>query len=183
MRRVDEPRYRKGARHGDAREGVVLTFDSPGGADRALETLALPRRENLLVLEDAATVTLDEGRRVRVRQTRDVPAGRGAGWGASLGLLAGAVLATPLGGALLGARLSDAGLDNRWMQEVAARVPPGASTLFLIITHADRERALAELERIGGGARLLHTTLDDGVAVEIRDALRERRGPSAEASS
>ena len=170
-------------------EVVVLTFDSPGGAERALETLAPLRRENLLVLEDAATVTLDEGGRVRVRQTRDVSVGRGAGWGASLGLLAGAVLAAPLGGALLGAgygalaaRLSDAGLDNRWMQEVAARVPPGGSALFLMITHADRERALTELERMGGGARLLHTTLGDRVAAEITDALRERGGPSSEDS-
>ena len=68
-----------------------------------------------------------------------------------LGLAAGAA-----SGALAG-YLTDIGIDDSFISEVADSLPPNSSAIFLLVRHATPDKVLAEFE--GSGGRVLRTSL------------------------
>jgi uncharacterized membrane protein len=52
-------------------------------------------------------------------------------------------------GALAG-KLSDFGIDDKWIKEVADSIPPGGSALFVVARDANTERVLPEMSKLGG---------------------------------
>ena len=68
-----------------------------------------------------------------------------------LGLAAGAA-----SGALAG-YLTDVGIDDSFIDEVADSLPPNASAIFLLVRRATPDKMLAEFE--GSGGRVLRTSL------------------------
>lgn len=78
---------------------------------------------------------------------------RGGFWGSLIGLiflnplLGFAVGATT--GAISGA-LTDVGINDDFMKELAATMTPGSSTLFVLVTKATPDKVLEELKGTGG---------------------------------
>lgn len=80
-----------------------------------------------------------------------------------LGFAAGAAA-----GAVAGA-LSDVGIDDNFMKELAASIKPGSSALFLLIRRATLDKVLAEIA--GSGGTVLKTSLDHENEEKLREAL------------
>ena len=114
-------------------ELVVLAFDNQEGALQARDKLLDIQKQRMLQLADAAVVVRQENGRVKVKQLTDLVGG-GAFGGAFWGLLIGLLFAVPWMGLALGAaagagigRLTDHGVDDGFIKEVAETIQPGHS--------------------------------------------------------
>jgi uncharacterized membrane protein len=154
---------------------VVVGYDEMFKADEILLKLRKLQREYLLDLEDAAIAIKDAQGKVKLHQTSNLTAAgaiRGGFWGSLIGLiflcpvLGFAVGATT--GAISGA-LTDVGINNDFMKELAATMTPGSSTLFILVTKATPDKVLEELQ--GTGGRILKTSLSNEDEAKLQAAL------------
>src|SRR5260221_5815967 len=106
---------------------IVAAFNDLNGASQALTSLKEAKKERLIEIEDAAVLTKDADGKVRIKETADMRAGKGATIGAIaggvVGLLAGPVGWAALGGGVIGglaAQLHAGGLPDRPLRHVAA---------------------------------------------------------------
>ena len=153
----------------------VFSLDSAVRAQEAMLACARLAARKHLDLEDAAIVTVRNGR-VRIQQTRDVNPSQGALGGAWLGTLAGLFFGVPLLGAALGAaaggiyaRLRDLGIDDAEMKAFGAGLDGDRAALFLLVRDCHRMRALHEVGRFP--ARLERTSADPDLAAVVRERL------------
>ena len=165
-----------------AQQVLAIAFDKETRGDEALLTLLHLQQERNLDLGDAVVVIKDKNDRVRLRQTMDITPERGAltvgWWGFFLGLL----FAGPVGGLVEGAaaagigalygKLVDRGLKDDWIKETAARLTPGTSAIFLLITSANRELVAKELARFDG--TLLYSDVPDDFRALIQEAMAHK---------
>ncbi len=122
---------------------TVLKFPNAEGAETMLSTLQNLQKEHLITIIDAATVVWPEGtQKPRTRQLYNL-AGTGALSGMFWGMLFGLLFLMPFLGALIGAAtgalsgaFADIGIDDRFIEEVRAKVTPGTSALFLMSSGA-----------------------------------------------
>jgi uncharacterized membrane protein len=143
---------------------TVWKFDTPSGAEDAAATLARLAREQLIVIDDAATVTWPEGRKKpKTHQLHNLTAS-GALGGSFWGLLFGLLFLMPLLGLAVGAAagamtgvLSDVGIDDDFIHSVRASIQPGTSALFLMTSGAVVDKVVDAFE--GTRAELIHTNL------------------------
>src|SRR6188472_1892004 len=118
-------------------------FDTPEGAAEAEQILIGLSKEELIHIYDAATVEWQPGKkRPKTRQSNSLT-GAGALGGAFWGLLFGLLFFVPLlglaigaGAGALGGSLSDAGIDDDFIDSVKAKVTPGTSALFIMSSDA-----------------------------------------------
>jgi uncharacterized membrane protein len=150
-------------------------FDTPEGAAQA-ETLLLDlQKQQILVVQDAATVSWPEG--AKKPQTKELTS---AGWiGASMGgmwgLLFGLLFFIPLLGVAIGAGIgalmghfADTGISKDFIDSVKAKVVPGTSALFLMSSNANTEKVSEEVKKSGLKAELIQSNLSDAQADELR---------------
>jgi uncharacterized membrane protein len=114
-----------------------MAYPDEQTAERACDRLPQLQRQELIGLDDAVVVVRREGGKVRVKQAVNL-AGSGALSGAFWGMLVGLIFLMPGLGALAGAaagaisgKLVDFGIDDRFIKDVGAALPPGSSALFL----------------------------------------------------
>lgn len=168
---ADEPVDRPDGEH-----LAAIVFDRPGRASEVLVNVMNMAQEGAVTLADAVVITKGADGRGRVQQTVEITPGRGALIGGWLGLFAG-LFVGPLaiaGGAAAGAiygRLSDRGIDDGWIKEMAEWLEPGGSALLLLGTINDQPVLLRELRRYEG--HLVTTDLPDHIKAEVEDALRD----------
>lgn len=124
----------------------MVGYDGPHQADEVLLKLRKLQRGYLLDLEDAVVAIKDEHGKVKLHQTTNLTAAgalSGGFWGALIGLiflnplLGWAVGATT--GAVSGA-LTDVGINDNFMKELAATMTPNSSTLFVLVTKATPDK-------------------------------------------
>ena len=114
-------------------------------ADSALGALGDLKTEVL----DSVVVTRSEGRRVDLRQTRQVAAGEGVVAGGTIGFVAGMLLGGPVGGALLGMLgggvwgARDTGVPDARLRELGESLAPGGALLCALVK-ADGATAVRE---------------------------------------
>jgi uncharacterized membrane protein len=96
----------------------------------------------------------------------------GGFWGSLIGL----IFLNPLLGAAVGAAagavsgaLTDVGVDDKFMKELAASMTPGSSVLFVLVRKATPDKVLAELE--GSGGKVLKTSLSHDDEAKLQAAL------------
>ena len=169
------PDVRRGIPEDSDSDLWVFSLDSPVRAQEAMLACARLAARKHLDLEDAAIVTVRNGR-VRIQQTRDVNPSQGALGGAWLGTLAGLFFGVPLVGAALGAaaggvyaRIRDLGIDDDEMRAFGAGLEGERAALFLLVRDCHRMRALHEVSRFP--ARLERTSADPELAEEVRARL------------
>jgi uncharacterized membrane protein len=155
-------------------ELVVLAFDNQEGALQARDKLLDIQKQRMLQLADAAVVVRQENGRVKVKQLTDLVGG-GAFGGAFWGLLIGLLFAVPWMGLALGAaagagigRLTDHGVDDGFIKEVAETIQPGHSALFLLIHTGDLATWLDELKAFN--PTVLQTSLSQEDEAKLRVA-------------
>ncbi|MFA9403813.1 MAG: DUF1269 domain-containing protein, partial [Anaerolineales bacterium] len=102
---------------------------------------------------DAVVVYKTKSGDVKIKQTKDITLGKGAGRGAFWGLLIGLLFGGPLGGVLWGlgigaiyGRVVDHGVDDKFIQDVGDALKPSTSALLILIREEDYDDALAYLK-------------------------------------
>jgi uncharacterized membrane protein len=126
---------------------TVWKFDTAAGADGALDLLQRLQKEELLQVNDAATVYWQEGRKKPKTEQLHNMTGAGALGGSFWGLLFGLIFFVPLLGAAIGAAtgalagsLTDVGIDDGFINKVRDQVTPGTSALFVLTSDAVVDR-------------------------------------------
>ncbi len=170
-------------------EIIVVAFDKPTRASELLTNMAAMQAEHEIDLADAVVVTRDSKGKAHLQQTMDLTAGKGAVWGGFWGLLIGLIFLAPIGGWLLGmgvgaliGKLTDAGLDDKWIKEVSESIPEEGSGLFLLVNYADKDATIKTLGRYAGEGKIINTTLSEDAQQVFQDALT-KQGETAETAS
>src|ERR1700751_3703463 len=157
---------------------TVWKFPTPFGADAALEKLNALQSQQLITVQDAATVSWEAGKKKpKTRQMNDTTA-RGALGGAFWGLLFGLIFFVPLPGLAIGAAsgalfgsLADVGISDSFIKSVRDQVTPGTSALFLLSSDAVMDRVKAEFP--AGEAQLITTNWSAEQEPKLREAFTE----------
>jgi uncharacterized membrane protein len=154
---------------------VVIAFPNEAKAEEVRQKLLAMQNEYLIELGDAVIAVKDADGRVKLNQllnTTTVGAVSGTFWGSLIGL----IFLMPLAGAAIGAAsgaiggaLTDVGINDRWMKDVAAAIQPGTAALFLLIRKVTADKVLEGLR--GEGGTVMRTSLDHTKEAALQAAL------------
>jgi uncharacterized membrane protein len=154
---------------------VVIAYPDEATAQQALGTLKRLSTEQLINLEDAAYVTRDLDGKPKLHQTQSL-VGAGAAGGAFWGFLFGLIFLVPvaglafgaLGGAL-GGKMTDLGIDDKFMKDLGEQIKPGTAALFLLVRSSVADRVVPEMAKLGG--TVLRTSLSTEQENQLKEAL------------
>ncbi|MFO1102402.1 MAG: DUF1269 domain-containing protein [Methylocystis sp.] len=154
---------------------LVIAFSSEEKAEEVRQKLFTMQKEYLIELGDAVVAVKNADGAVKLNQlfnTTALGGVSGAFWGALIGL----IFMMPLAGAAIGAgagavsgALTDFGIDDKFMKDVAAAIPPGGAALFLLVRKMTTDKVLEGLKGVGGV--VLRTSFDKSKDEAIRAAL------------
>jgi uncharacterized membrane protein len=154
---------------------VVIGFDDESTAFEMRAELAKMQKEYLIEMEDVVVVTKDENDKVQLHQAMNLTAA-GAVGGSFWGLLIGMIFLNPLVGAAVGAgagaisgKLTDIGVDDKFMKELGESFKPGTSALFVLVRKATPDKVLEGLKGFKG--KVLQTSLTKDKEEELRKVL------------
>ena len=159
---------------------TVWKFDDAGAAEKAVATLESLAKQQMINLQDAATVSWPAGaKKPKTRQLRSMTAA-GALGGSFWGLLFGLIFFVPLLGLAVGAAMgalggsmSDVGIDDDFIKRARNEITPGTSALFLMSSDAVIDKVRDAFS--GQRAELVSTNLsNDQEAQPARGVLRVR---------
>jgi uncharacterized membrane protein len=133
------------------------------------------QKDYLIDLEDAVVAVKNEKGKVKLHQAVNLTAA-GAVGGGFWGSLIGLIFLNPLLGAAVGAAagavsgaLTDVGVDDKFMKELAATMTPGSSVLFVLVRKATVDKVLDEMK--GTGGKILKTSLSHDDEAKLQAAL------------
>src|SRR5271165_5986363 len=154
---------------------LVIEFPTEAEADEVRQRLLGMQKEYLIELGDAVVAVKRPDGSVKLNQLmQPVKAGAMSGmvWGTLIGLL----FLNPLAGAAVGAgagalsgRLTDIGINDNFMKEVAATLQSGKAALFLLIRKMTADKVMAELQGVGG--KVLRSSFDETKEDALQAAL------------
>ena len=154
---------------------VVIAFPTEAKAEEVRQKLLSMQKEYLIELGDAVIAVKDAQGRIKLNQLLNTTAA-GAVSGAFWGSLIGLIFLMPLAGAAIGAasgaiggKLTDIGINDKWMKEVAAAIQPGTAALFLLIRKVTADKVLDRLK--GEGGTIMQTSLDHTKEAALQEAL------------
>lgn len=158
---------------------TVWKFYDPSTADRAVEVLTDLSEQNLVTVQDYATVSWELGRKPKTRHG-SISTGAGALGGGFWGLLFGLIFFVPFLGAAVGAvtgalagSLTDVGIDDDFIQSVREQVSPGTSALFALTSDAVTGRVIEATRAAGIQGDLIRTNLSNEQEQNLRAAFAE----------
>ncbi len=133
------------------------------------------QRDYLVDMADAVVAIKDEKGKVKLNQIHNLTA-TGAASGGLWGTLIGVIFLNPLLGMAAGAAagaisgaLTDIGINNDFMKQVASGFNNGSSALFVLVREVTPDKVLAELE--GTGGKVLQTSLTHDQESRLQAAL------------
>jgi uncharacterized membrane protein len=154
---------------------VVVSYKDGSKAEAMRQKLLEMQQDYLVDLEDAVVVVKDAKGKVRLHQAVNLTAAgavRGGFWGSLIGL----IFLNPLLGMAVGAgmgaasgALSDVGINDQFMRDLAANMQPGNSILFVLVRKATPDKVLEELK--GTGGTILRTSLSHEDEAKLQAAL------------
>jgi uncharacterized membrane protein len=154
---------------------VVIVYPSEENAEEVRKRLFELQREYLIKLGDAVIATKSSDGQIQLHQIVNTTAS-GALSGSFWGLLIGVLFLNPLLGAVLGAAggalggaLTDFGINDQFMKELAESIHPGDAALFVLIREMTADKVLEQIKDYGGV--VLKTSLTDAKEQALRDAL------------
>ncbi len=154
---------------------VVIEFKDKESAFELRAELAKMQKEYFIQMEDVVVVTKDEKGKVKLHQAVNLTA-TGAVQGSFWGMLVGILLLNPLLGAAVGAgagalsgKLSDIGINDQFMKDLAADLTEETSALFILLRKITPDKVLAWLEEKQIKGKVLKTSL----TVDEEGALRK----------
>jgi uncharacterized membrane protein len=154
---------------------VVIEFPSEAKAEEVRDKLLDMQNDYLIELEDAVIAIKKPNGRIKLNQLFH-PAAAGAAYGSLWGLLVGMIFLMPLAGVVLGTAsgaiggaLTDVGINDQFMKDVASTLQSGNAALFLLIRKVTADKVLADLKGVGG--KVLRTSFDQTKENALREAL------------
>lgn len=153
---------------------VVVVFNDETTAFDVRAALAKMQKEYLIQMEDAVVVTKDAEGKTKLHQAVNLTAS-GAVGGTFWGMLVGLIFLNPLLGAAAGAaggaiagKLTDIGINDQMMKDMAASFTPGSSALFVLVRKVTADKVLEGLKAFSGKGKVFQTSL----AKDDEEALR-----------
>lgn len=154
---------------------AVIGYNELHKAEEVRLMLRKLQRDYLIDIEDAVVATKDSAGKIKLHQAVNLTAA-GAVSGGFWGTLIGMIFLNPLlgmaAGATMGAAsgaLSDLGINDNFMKELAATMTPGSSALFVLVRKATPDKVLEELK--GTGGKILQTSLSHEDEAKLQAAL------------
>ena len=154
-------------------ELIVIGYDSSEKAEAARGALLGMAREYLVDVADAVVASADKDGKIKLNQMVNLWT-TGATGGAFWGLLIGLIFFNPLLGLAVGAgagaisgALTDYGIDDKFMKDVATILQPGQAALFMMVRTNASDKVIERLGEKGG--RVLRTNLDSEAESHLRE--------------
>jgi len=156
---------------------IVVGYHDIHKAEEVRLQLWKLQRDYLLDLEDAVVAVKNDKGKVKLNQAVSMTSAgalSGGFWGSLIGLM----FLNPLLGLAVGASagavsgaLTDVGIDDNFMKELAATLTPGSSALFVLLRNPSTapDKVLEELK--GTGGTILKTSLSHEDEAKIQAAL------------
>ncbi|MBX6741407.1 MAG: DUF1269 domain-containing protein [Acetobacteraceae bacterium] len=162
---------------------LVIAYPTEARAEEVRNRLLGMQKEYLIDLGDAVVAVKQPSGQVKLNQLFS-PAAAGAASGALWGALLGLILLSPLIGAALGAaggalggKLSDVGINDQFMRDVAKNLDSGHAALFLLIRKMTTDKVMAELQ--GTGGTIMRSSFDETKEQALREALASAQAAAA----
>jgi uncharacterized membrane protein len=156
---------------------VVICFDDEQTGFALRAELVKMQKEYLIDMEDVVVVTKDDKGKVKLHQAHNLTA-MGAVGGTFWGMLIGLIFLNPLLGAAVGAgagaisgALTDIGISDSMIKELAASFQPGRSAVFVLVRKATGDKVLAGLKDFTGKGKVLQTSLAKDQEHELRKVI------------
>lgn len=154
---------------------TVLKFDTPTGAEQALDLIKSLTKQQLITLHDAAIVTWPAGKKKPKTQQLNNMGAVGALQGAFWGMLFGLLFFVPFFGLAVGAMMgamagsfADVGIDDNFIKSVRAQVTEGTSALFLMTSGGVQDKVAEAFKGIK------FELIASNLTAEQEEQLRER---------
>jgi uncharacterized membrane protein len=154
---------------------VVVGYEDQFKAQEVRLSLTKMQKDYLIDMEDAVVAVKDQKGKVKLHQAVNLTAA-GAVTGGFWGTLIGLIFLNPLLGMAVGAgagaisgALTDVGIDNQFMKDLAATMKPGSSVLFVLVRSVTADKVLDELK--GTGGKVLRTSLSHEDEAKLQAAL------------
>jgi uncharacterized membrane protein len=154
---------------------VVIAYHDIHQAEEVRLKLRKLHRDYLIDLEDAVVAVKDAGGKVQLHQAVNLTAA-GAASGGMWGALIGMIFLNPLLGLAVGAtagalsgKLTDLGINDDFMKQLAAELTPGSSALFVLVRKSTPDKVLAEVQ--GTGGTIIKTSLSEAEEAKLQAAL------------
>jgi uncharacterized membrane protein len=156
---------------------VAIAYPDRETADKVRQELIQATKEHLLQLEDAVVAVHEPDGKIKLQQAAS-PAGAGAAGGAIWGGLIGLLFLAPLLGMAVGAAagaaggaMADVGVNDKFMKELGAKMPPGGAALIALGQTDARDKLLERIRPYGG--HVIQTSLDTEQEERLRSSLGE----------
>jgi uncharacterized membrane protein len=154
---------------------IAIVYSSEARAEEMRQKLFSLQKEYLIDLGDAAIAVMHDQGKVKLNQLLSTTA-IGAASGSFWGLLIGAIFLAPIFGLAIGAAagalsgaLTDYGVNDNFMKDLAANLKPGNAALFVLVKNMTADKVLEAIH--GTGGTVLKTSLDHTREQALRDAL------------
>jgi uncharacterized membrane protein len=154
---------------------IVIGYDDQYKAEEVRLKLRKLQSEYLIDLEDAVVAVKDSAGKVKLHQAVNLTTA-GAVSGGFWGSLIGLIFLNPLLGLAVGATagavsgaLTDLGINDDFMKDLAATMTNGSSALFVLVRKATPDKVLEEIK--GTGGKILKTSLSHDDETKLQAAL------------
>jgi uncharacterized membrane protein len=158
---------------------AAIAYDDPHKAHEVRLALVKLQQEYLIDMEDAVVAVKDEKGKIKLHQAVNLTAA-GAVSGGFWGTLIGLLFLNPLLGAAVGASagavsgaLSDLGISDDFMKQLADGMQPNTSVLFVLVRKATPDKVVEEIKKFGG--TVLQTSLSHEDEAKLQAALDEAK--------
>src|SRR3954463_12170006 len=164
---------------------VAIAYPDLATAQQVVSNLGEAQKAHLIELEDVALVEHREDGEVKLHQAS--LAGAGAAGGALWGGLIGMLFLAPLVGMAIGAAsgaaagaASDAGVDDKFMKDLGAKLQPGGAALIVLVRSSTPDKILPRVQQYGG--HVIQTSLSTADEGRLREGLGGTGAPPAACS-
>ena len=135
---------------------LAIAYSSEEKAEQVREKLFALQKEYLVELGDAVVAVKKADGSVKLNQLFNTTAAGGVS-GAFWGTLIGLIFLMPLAGAAIGAAtgavggaMTDFGIEDKFMKDVAGAVQPGGAVLFVLVRKMTADKVIDALKPFGG---------------------------------
>ena len=156
---------------------VVISFPDEQTAYQFRAELTRLQKEYLIDMEDVVVVAKDQNGKVKLHQAVSLTA-MGAVGGGFWGMLIGLLFLNPLLGAAVGAgagalsgKLSDIGINDDFMKELAENFKPGCAAVFVLVRKATPDKVIEQLKDFKGKGKVLQTSLTKDEEASLRQVI------------
>ncbi|GAA1020606.1 membrane protein [Acrocarpospora pleiomorpha] len=158
---------------------IAIAYDDVSTAVDVRDKVQQLQKERLIDLQDMAIVERTMKGKIKMKQMVGTT-GAGAAGGALWGGLIGLIFFMPFLGMAVGAAtgaavgaMSDVGVNDKFMKDLAEGLKPGAAALFLLIDKSTPDKVIPQLAPYGG--RIIHTSLSQDQEDQLKHAVAAAR--------